>query len=290
MSSQIDRLLGRSPRGSLIAAFSRSCYVDLDGHIIAVVAAELLNGPLNLVVSLPPATTFVDVPVGGVVEVRDHILDIAGGWSVDAAGAQPWDARLTPVPATAGLGRRLASVQVMLEADAPPESIARAEGRPPRAAEGMELLATGLRRGAVPVVARAAHELAGLGPGLTPSGDDVLAGTLLAVAVLGPAQAQGFRESIMTSVRGRTTRISKAYLEAAADGEAGEAWHRLLAILRRDEETTVAGAAGEATNPSPAGGAADLRAAVHRILAFGETSGADMLAGFVLAMTALRPA
>jgi len=76
------------------------------------------------------------------------------------------------------------------------------------------------------------------------------------------------------SVRGRTTRISEAYLEAAAAGEAGEAWHRLLAILRAD------GAAGAAD---------DLRAAVQCILAFGETSGADMLAGFSLAMTALLP-
>ena len=274
VSRRVGRLLALAPRGSIIATFPRSCYVELGRRIIAVVAAELLNGPLNLVVALPPATTLTNLPVRGAVEVRARVLEIGGGWRIDTARAHLWDARLTPLAGTAGLGSRLASIQTMLDANAPPESIARARGQPERATDAMARLATGVRRGDAAEAGRAAQDLAGLGPGLTPSGDDVLAGTLLAVAVLGPAHAQGFRDSILASVRGRTTRISEAYLEAAAAGEAGEAWHRLLAILRAD------GAAGAAD---------DLRAAVQCILAFGETSGADMLAGFSLAMTALLP-
>ena len=272
LSSRISWLLDHALRGSIIATFSRSCYIELDGRIIAVVGAELLNGPLNLIVALPSGATLIDVPVGAAAEVRGRVLEIAGRWRVDAALAQLWNPRLTPIVPAPGLGQRLASIQAVLDADAPQESLARAEGRPRRATDGMVRLATALRRGDVALAGRAAHDLAGLGPGLTPSGDDVLAGTLLAVALLGPAHADRFRESITTSVRGRTTRISEAYLEAAAAGEAGEAWHRLLIVLRRDEGET------------------DLRDAVRRILAFGETSGADMLAGFLLAMTALRPA
>ena len=288
ISGRIDRLLDRTQRGAIIGVFPRSCYVDLDRHIIAVVGTELLNGPLNLVVSLPSGATLIDVPVGATVETRGRVLEIDGGWHIDATRTRLWDARLTPIVGTAELDRWLLSVQAVLDADAPRGSLARVEGRPRRAAEAMALLATGLRKGDGPAVSNAAQDLAGLGPGLTPSGDDVLAGTLLAVALLKPAHAHGCRENIMASTRGRTTRISEAYLEAAAAGEAGEAWHQLLAMLRRDERTTVADAAGEATTPSPAGGA-DLRAAVHRVLAFGETSGADMLAGFVLATTALLP-
>jgi len=273
LSSRISELLDHARRGSIIAAFPHSCYIALDRDIIAVVGAELLNGPLNLVVSLPEGSTLSDIPVGTAVEARRRTLHVGEEWHIDAASAELWNPRLTPLAGAPDLDRHLASIQELLDAEAPRESLARAEGRSHRAAGAIAQLAAALRTGEIAQAGGAAYHLAGLGPGLTPSGDDLLAGTLLAVAVLEPQQARGFREHIMASVRGRTTRISEAYLLAAADGEAGEAWHRLLALLRRG---TAAG-----------GETADLRNAVLRILAFGETSGADMLAGFILAMTAL---
>jgi len=275
LSSRIAPLLDQAAHGTVIATFGRSCYIDLNGRIIAIVGAELLNGPLNLVASLPSDATLLHLPVGADVAVRRGALEIAGRLEIDTASAQHWTPRVVSMAGAdarpAELTRALAFIQTVLDRDAPQESFARAEARPQRATDAMADLAHALRTGDVALAGRAAGNLAGLGPGLTPSGDDVLAGALLAVAVSGPASAPAFRTRIIASIRGRTTRISEAYLDAAADGDAGETWHRLLDLLRNDE-----------------GGR--LRDAVHQILAFGETSGGDMLAGFVLGMTALGAA
>ncbi|MGH2399036.1 MAG: DUF2877 domain-containing protein, partial [bacterium] len=133
--------------------------------------------------------------------------------------------------------------------------------------EGMDALYSALHHQDWPTLGYAADRLVGLGMGLTPSGDDVLAGMLIALHVLRPAVAGTARDLVMKAGRGRTTRISLAYLEAAAQGNAGEAWHAL---------------ARELTGSDPA-----LKTAAQAVMAFGETSGADMLTGFVLAAEAL---
>jgi hypothetical protein len=302
LSSRIAPLFDQTARGTVVATFARSCYLELRGRIVAVVAAELLNGPLNLLVSLPSETTLLHIPRGSDVVTRGS-LEIAGRLTIGLTSAQRWSPRIEPLGgAGAGLPQltpALASIQIILDRDAPQGSFARTAGRPQRATEGMVRLAAAFRSGEAALAGRAATDLAGLGPGLTPSGDDVLAGALLAVAVSEPADAERLRTEIMASVRGRTSRISEAYLAAAADGDAGEAWHTLVAMIRRGE--VPAGnkslphsrvSTGDRTAGDPPGGSRgpDIwEAAVRRIIAFGETSGADMLSGFVLGMTALRP-
>jgi hypothetical protein len=104
---------------------------------------------------------------------------------------------------------------------------------------------------------------------LTPSGDDVLVGTLLALAASLPVDAVTIRATIKAAAKGRSTRISDEYLDAAARGEASEPWHQLLAVL-------------------PDGHPSALTSAVRAVMAVGETSGADTLAGFLLAQYAMR--
>jgi hypothetical protein len=74
-----------------------------------------------------------------------------------------------------------------------------------------------------------AEQLIGLGPGLTPSGDDYLGGMLLALHQLGRAQqARGLWRWLEPRLA-RTSEISAAHLAAAAAGEAHEALHAVLA-------------------------------------------------------------
>ncbi len=135
---------------------------------------------------------------------------------------------------------------------------------PPRRAINLELLAPIARRSALlaPPLARRwraateQHDLAGacrilggLGPGLTPSGDDALAGILLA-ARLGRPEAEDHLVALAKSVA--THEISRAFLIWAARGQSIEPVHRLLA--------------GDAT-------------AARDLLAFGHTSGADVALG-----------
>jgi hypothetical protein len=211
--------------------------------------------------------------------VRHGILELGGRWEIDARQALPWEPRLTPLPDAWDRARLLSTpraITAILEAEAPAESLARPQARPHRAQSGMTRMAHALRTDDVEMArqlaGRAAEELAGLGPGLTPSGDDVLAGILTALALLAPSRAAIIGEQIIETARRRTTRISEAYLDAAAAGEAGEAWHQLAAVL----DATL----------DPVGSPA-LAAAIRRIMSFGETSGSDMLTGFALAITAL---
>jgi hypothetical protein len=110
--------------------------------------------------------------------------------------------------------------------------------------------------------------LAGLGPGLTPAGDDYLVG-LMAGLRLWPAPLENSGLSpeeacpiILEATEGRTTLLSRAFLHSAKQGLFGENWHELLAELARGETIGI-------------------QRAARRILSSGATSGADALAGFL---------
>ena len=109
--------------------------------------------------------------------------------------------------------------------------------------------------------------LLGRGPGLTPAGDDALAGILLV------AHAHGVAGPVAAAVRerlGSTTAVSAALLDAAADGYAAA--------------TVVA-----LVDAAVAGDAAAVARALPAVLAIGHTSGADLVIGIAAALRHLRP-
>lgn len=106
-----------------------------------------------------------------------------------------------------------------------------------------------------------ASRLGGRGPGLTPAGDDVLAGALLATRVrCGPA-AEPELSAVAASVR--TTDLSAAFLTWAVRGQCIEPAHAVLLALAAGDEARV-------------------RAAVARLVAVGASSGVALLAGLRL--------
>jgi Protein of unknown function (DUF2877) len=103
-----------------------------------------------------------------------------------------------------------------------------------------------------------AARLGGRGPGLTPAGDDVLAGVLLA---RWGASDEGERAEALAIARNvETNRISLAFLEAAAQGQCIEPSHDLLVALVQGEE-------------------AEAARARMRLTAYGATSGAALAVG-----------
>ena len=84
-------------------------------------------------------------------------------------------------------------------------------------------------RAAVPWRAR---DLIGLGPGLTPSGDDYLGGLMVGLQAAGrPREAAALWQWLDTRAPARTSAISRAHLAAAAGGEVHEALHACVAAL-----------------------------------------------------------
>ena len=115
-------------------------------------------------------------------------------------------------------------------------------------------------------LAAAFGRIQGRGAGLTPSGDDVLAGILL-VCAINPG-CRGALDRLARSAR--TTVLSCAYLRWAAAGQSIQPAHALL----------------DAAAACDSGG---MRRAVRSLAAVGATSGRALVAGIALAATELPP-
>jgi len=105
--------------------------------------------------------------------------------------------------------------------------------------------------------------LIGLGPGLTPAGDDFVGGAMIALRVFGTnahlgALADRIAEWALPLARTNTNRISRAQLECAAAGEGHEALHDLLCSFEQKH--------------------------LARLARIGHTSGLDAAAGALLAL------
>lgn len=109
----------------------------------------------------------------------------------------------------------------------------------------------------------------GRGPGLTPSGDDVLVGALAAswsVGAIDAKHSEDLTAALETQARRRTTDVSVEYLHYACRGMATGAVRALLTALAEPDFTPVTDA-------------------VARLGRFGHTSGMDTLLGIVIALT-----
>jgi hypothetical protein len=118
-----------------------------------------------------------------------------------------------------------------------------------------------------PDPATAVGALVGRGRGLTPSGDDALAGALLAARAVGSDHAPVLADEVRRRL-GTTTAVSAALLDAAADG-----WAAPEAVALVD---------------AAAGGHARATAALlPPVLAIGHDSGRDLVAGVAAALDVL---
>ncbi len=105
--------------------------------------------------------------------------------------------------------------------------------------------------------------LVGLGPGLTPSGDDLLAAYAVTLAVTGDTAAARRLAAAVAPALDRTTPISAAYLRAALTGQASARVHAVI-------NAVISGA--------------DLDGDCAALTAVGHTSGWDALAGIAMAI------
>jgi Protein of unknown function (DUF2877) len=220
--------------GEVCAVFRRSFYLRAPGErYVCIGDASLGNGPLNAIVrelSLPRPGERIGV-----------LLDGAQSWQPPPPVTGQPNVELLRIAAgrripSEGLGCLILGKHNALSGHAQP------------ALDALERWLVGN------ALAPEAEQLIGLGPGLTPSGDDYLGGMLVALRASGRAmQAEGLWRWLKPRLKARTSAISAAHLAAAAGGEAHEALHRVLA------------------------GELDLEA----LDAVGHTSGWDALAGAV---------
>ena len=188
--------------GEVCAAFRRSFYLRLPGERYACIGdASLGRGPLNALVEnlrLPGLGARVSVSVKSVWQPHPFTPVIPDLQGMD-------------IPEE-GLGCLLVGVHNPLAMHAQPALDALDDWLVGNAMRGE------------------AETLVGLGPGLTPSGDDYLGGMLIALRLLERgAQADALWRWLEPRLASRTSAISAAHLAAAAAGEGHEALHEALA-------------------------------------------------------------
>ena len=276
--STARRVLAEPGEGAVFAAFERALYVEGERGLVCLGPLCLGRGPLNLLCAdWRPGAVKPGTPAWW---SRGEIR-LAGGTVFSLAEAVDWR---PPRPADwrpADLRRGLSALARAAARRAPPEGLGRlipalVDGAPRaaedaaspllrRAASGIAALAEWLAWGAGPAPPSAVCELIGLGPGLTPSGDDLLGGVLIALHALGrPDATERLSAWALPLAATRTGLISRAHLAAAAAGEGAEPLHRVLAAIC-------------------AGAQAGWEDELDTIAGMGHCSGWDALAGIALA-------
>lgn len=273
------KVLGRPGRAKVIATFERSFCLDAGDALITVACGSLHDGPFNILVAVPPAARgFTDLGVTiGQHWTRTSDRRLQGtGLTIATDGAAAWMPRRPP--SRLDQRRLIEGCRILRQSASvlyPEDGLSRlalfADASPLSATERAAVLPLRALRGTMTSggadVDDAAIGLLGLGPGLTPSGDDLLAGAFLTWHWLGERRAMFLIHSLLAAAADRTTPISLAYLRAAAEGFGAAPIHALL------------DAVGE-------GHAGRITEALDAVSAIGHCSGWDAVGGIVLALTA----
>ena len=230
-------------QGEVCAVFRRSFYVHFGKNYACVGDASLGRGPLNALVS-----NFREPALGETV-------------SVSLENSRSWE----PPPLRGDARPQLDALRACLDGHVPQEGLGCTilgvhNALSVHAQPALEALDRWLAGNAL---GNDAAQLIGLGPGLTPSGDDYLGGVLVALRWLGRgAQADSLWRWLEPRLAERTSAISAAHLAAAASGQVHEALHEVLENLSAWQ-------------------APDLHPGLAKLDALGHTSGWDALAGIV---------
>lgn len=244
--------------------------VARDGALVTLAHAGVGGLPSGILVRDHRAETVdflsFDIHAGmraALTETRCVIGSVGAGLDVSLVGVPTWSSRIAAMDPAPWRARRSRAGDLVRAATVPGGITSVAAGPP-----AMRALARAIQARDPVRTTTAVRPLIGLGPGLTPSGDDVLTGAWATLHAIGHPCAASLAAAL-GDVDSRTTVVAAAMLRHAAKGEVAERIHELLAALL-----------------APAEVRGRLEAAVAQTVAWGATSGSDLLAGVLLALDA----
>lgn len=271
------RFLHTRAEAKIVAVFERCFYIEAGGAFCCIGMESIGNGPLNAIFAHnSDANVFACIEAGTtltIVDGRAHAPQL----EIDTSAARLWLPPEWPHHSNrTALRSTLTCIRTIICRDAPRQGLSRLAVAPAANIDASDPLhrigAAHLARLAAWLdapVQDAPVDLLGLGPGLTPSGDDVLCGALIALHAVGQsATAAKLADAVRVATGDRTSPLSAAFLDAAADGMGSEALHTLIAAVLSGDSDAIS----------------DLASILGRI---GHTSGWDAMAGAVLALKAV---
>jgi hypothetical protein len=259
--------------------FERSFHLRSGDLFVCVGEPAIGNGPLTLIADIRAARR--GLHPGQPARIAESRIAI-GAVTLTCEGCEPWHPPRWPRAAAPGtLVEAHAAIVRRAATDAPAEGFGRALAGASVPRDAVARVArrrlAGLRSWLVESMtahsapADPVRDLVGLGPGLTPSGDDVLVGALALLDGLaqGHAAAGAMRTNLAGAVGGLppglTSPPSHCFLRVAAAGHIGQRLHAAVS-------SCVTG---------------DVDAAIAAVRDIGHSSGWDMMAGIVTALDAV---
>lgn len=274
--------LAQESEASLMGITSRGLFLWLSSGWVVFLSPDSFRGPLTLNYLGEPGD-FRALQSGLPARVYpDHILFPEARLAIHTGQASPWQPPPVPVKILPH-GDRMALMALvardlltrggvsdfgrLIPAMLGDEGGSEAKGNP--AYPFVERLQHSLREGKLTDIARCMQAILGMGTGLTPSGDDVVAGSLLALTRWGHALAPGMEtkalvQEVVQAAYRKTTTLSANLIECAGQGQANE---RLVLAL-----------------DGILSGETDASTCAGYLAGWGNTSGLDVLAGMALAL------
>ena len=268
------RSLRNGGAGRVAAVFERSFYAMLDGQWICV-GADIGSGPLHVLCKsrLPvrPRSGDAVTVVGPTLSIGSKPFlrwDPAAVWTPEAPPRwtmdslreglrtvdQIWHGHLVDDDGLAAIGCAASS-------NPSPFVLAAMPG-----VNAIKHIVTGRSE---PGDVSGLAGLIGLGPGLTPSGDDLIGGALIALAALGRSDLRDALWKACCPFLDRTNGISRAHLQTAALGYGAAALH-------------------DALHATMGGPVERIHPALAAVAAIGHTSGRDAFAGALMILRMVR--
>lgn len=259
--------------------FDKGCnLINEANKVLSVVVPAIGPGPFSIVLQenqeIGPqvAEGFITLDPGHKIQVRSSAL-IIGQITIYLNQARIWDPHLSYQDIKLNtVQNALPKISQRLIDHSPKSSLAGLlwmnDKDPFQVSVENQLpyLKKGFESANLDVLKRVAQNVAGVGVGLTPAGDDFLVGVMIGMRVAGrDAVVEPLVNALADTAIPQTTALSGAWLRAAARGEAGLAWHNLLESIQREDEPE------------------QLTQAIKTIISYGQTSGADALFGFLTA-------
>jgi len=264
-------------QGRVAAVFDRSFYIEHGDEFVCIGIPALIPGPLTASADVPDGMNWASsgVRVDARVSGAGGVLTVGNLFRLDTRFAHQWSPPLVSNRALVAVS--MDAVLSGLRSMAPTDGLAPLLFRGAETGSMSPVLNTALpayrqmsdwvrqvTAGVdVPPPEESVCELLGLGPGLTPSGDDYLGGVMIALHAFGCGQAvERLYATIVREAPRRTNRISAAYLASTREGWGAAPLHDMLNRL------------GSETDPP-------LPSLIHDVDRIGHTSGWDALTGIL---------
>ncbi|MBC7877842.1 MAG: DUF2877 domain-containing protein [Anaerolineales bacterium] len=251
-TEKVKNWLSNSGQPKILHVFDNACnLINEDREVLSIVTPQIGNGPFNLVVN--NKVLFSDyLSVESPVSILSNQIAL-GDLTINTANAELWN----PCPAWELLHAKRNEILNQLT------KLPISDYEPLLPNSLISNFSFALANADISTAKSLTSQLAGLGIGLTPSGDDFIMGATYATWIIHPFDiASVLAREITNTATPLTTSLSATWLRSAGKGGAGILWHNFFDALISADISLI-------------------QITMNEILKVGETSGADALAGFV---------